>query len=361
MIPTHVANQEVGTTGQGTATRRASADDSELGVRPVRTSGEYPTTSPRDRAVVRRTATELAQPQSGVLSRDLLMTCGADDRVIRRELAAGRWRRHGRQTIALHTGDLDVVAQRWRAIWESGVRIAAIDGVTALKAAGLTGFTEETIHVSVRHSMTIRPTPGVVVHKLIRRLPDELLDNGLPRTRPAIAAVRAAQWARSDRQAALVLAMTVQQRLATGDQLLDASIRVRRRNRRRLIHLLAADIADGAHSLGELDVVAACRARGLPEPSRQAVRRLPTGTAYLDLEWHGAKLAVEVDGSGHFWGLQPSDDALRFNEILLQDTLVLRVNLLGWRLDPQAYVDQICRAYFARTGSTAGSRYFATF
>lgn len=104
-------------------------------------------------------------------------------------------------------------------------------------------------------------------------------------------------------------------------------------------------------------MVAACRARGLPAPARQAMRRLARGKVYLDLEWPQARLAVEVDGSGHFGGLQPADDDLRINEVLLQDTLVLRVNLLGWRLEPRAYLDQICRAYDSRV---TGSRYSAT-
>jgi very-short-patch-repair endonuclease len=142
--------------------------------------------------------------------------------------------------------------------------------------------------------------------------------------------------------------MPVQQRLCTGAQLVEAESLIRGRNRRRLIQVLVHDIADGAHSLGELDVVAACRRRGLPEPTRQVVRRLPNGRAYLDIAWKEARLVVEVDGAGHAQGVQVIGDDLRQNEVQLGDELVLRVSLIGWRLVPEAYLDQICAAYWSR-------------
>jgi hypothetical protein len=41
-------------------------------------------------------------------------------------------------------------------------------------------------------------------------------------------------------------------------------------------------------------------------------------------------------------------DDLRQNEVQLGDELVLRVSLIGWRLVPEAYLDQICAAYWSR-------------
>lgn len=302
----------------------------------------------RDARVLRARLGSDAEAFGGVLSRDLLTAAGVNDQMIRRQVDGGRWRSWGRQTVALHTAPLDPVARRWRAVWEVGVRVAVVDGVSALQAAGLTGYVDDLVHVSVKHTASISSIDGVAPHKIIRRLPGEALTNGLPRTRPPIAAVRAATWARTDRQAALLLAMPVQQRLVSGAQLVEAAQQVRRRARRRLIHVLAGDIANGAHSLGELDFVQACLKRGLPPPSRQAVRRLPGGRAYLDVEWEEAKLAVEIDGAGHLFGLQPTFDTLRHNDIALRDTLLLRVDLIGWRIMPDAYVDQVSHAYFSR-------------
>ena len=158
----------------------------------------------------------------GVMSRAELRTHGWDFRAIGRQVGSGRWALHGLQTVALHTGPLRVSAHRQRALWEVGEGVAALDGVTALQVAGLQGYDDDRIHVSVKHTARVAEPPGVLLHKVIRRVPDELVGVGLTRTRPAVAAVRAAHWAVSDRQAALLLAMPVQQRLVTAGSLLSA-------------------------------------------------------------------------------------------------------------------------------------------
>lgn len=299
----------------------------------------------------RLSAARAAEPFDGVLSRRLLREEGVDRGVIAREIAADRWVSHGTQTIALHTGSLTPLAQWWRAVWEVGERHTLLDGVSALQAAGLTGFSADAVHVSVRHTAHIGRIHGVKTHKVIRRLPDELAHLGPPRVRSALAAVRAAHWAVSDRQAALVLVMPVQQRLITGPQLMSAVCENVGRNRRALIAMLVADIVDGAHALGELDLVRELRKRGLPAPSRQAVRRGPNGVIYLDLAYDEAQLIIEVDGAGHWLGLAQATDDLRQNSVSIAGELVLRVSLVGWRLNPDAYLDQICHAYWARLDS----------
>ena len=280
-----------------------------------------------------------------MLSRDLLAGIGIDDRMVRREVSAGRWRLHGRQTVAVHTGPLGPSAWRRRAVWEVGAGIAALDGVSALHAAGLTGFEDDVVHVSVRHTAAVRAVDGVRVHKLARRVEGELVAAGVARTRPALAAVRAARWATSDRQAALLLVMPVQQRLCTGTQLLEAAEATRGRTRRRLIPTLARDIALGAQSLGELDFARLCRARGLPEPTRQALRHGVRGRVYLDAAWEDIGLAVEIDGAGHRFGLAVTDDHLRQNKLALADHTVLRMDLVGLRLEEQRFMDQVVAAH----------------
>jgi very-short-patch-repair endonuclease len=183
------------------------------------------------------------------------------------------------------------------------------------------------------------------VHKVVRRVPGELASVPCVRTVPAVAAVRAAHWAVTDRQAALTLVMPVQQRLVTGPQLLEAVRAIRGRNRRRLIRALATDIADGAQSLGELDFARLCRRRGLPEPTRQAVRVRPGGRAYLDAAWDDIGLAVEIDGSQHQWGAAATDDHFRQNALVLGGERVLRMTLMGLRLSPDRFMDQVCEAH----------------
>ncbi|CCH78820.1 conserved hypothetical protein [Nostocoides japonicum T1-X7] len=297
---------------------------------------------------LRHDAAAAAKAHSGVVSRTALAELGIDARMVAREVAAGRWRTHGRQTVAMHTGELDDVAKRWRAVWEVGTRVAAVDGVSALQAAGMTGFEEPTVHVSVVHRIALRSHTDLRVHKIIRRVPQEVTEAGLPRVKPAYAAVRAAQWACSDRQAALLLVMPVQQRLVTGAQLRSAATSIPGRARRGLVRTLVRDIADGAQSLGELDFAALCRQRGLPEPSRQVVREGPDGRIYLDVRWDNG-LVVEIDGTAHQSGLSVSDDHLRANLVTMDGDIVLRMDLVGLRLRQEEFMDQVALAYLTRS------------
>jgi len=200
---------------------------------------------------------------------------------------------------------LDPVGRFWRAVHETGGG-ALVDGTSALRAAGLTGLDDDVVHVSVHMLARAPDVTGVRVHKVSRRLVSETVPAGLPRTRPPVAALRAAQWAVTDRQAALVLAMPVQQRLVTGEQLQAARAEYVGRRRRALVATLIDDIADGAHSLGELDFEALCRRRGLPVPERQVVVSGPGGRCYLDVRWR-------------------------------EGLMVLRIPLIGLRLEPKAF------------------------
>ncbi|HEX6055744.1 MAG TPA: hypothetical protein VFY98_08030 [Intrasporangium sp.] len=211
------------------------------------------------------------------MSRRTLAAQGISRHDVRSEIAAGRWCAVGRQTVATHTGELSELARRWHAVWETGEAIAAVDGVTALQHAGLTGFTDDRIHVSAVHNRNTDALAGARIHKVIRRVSGELVAAGLPRTRPEVAANRAAHWAVSNRQAALILLMTIQQRLTTPSRLAAAQRLVRGRTRRAFVRAVVRDIAFGVQSLGELDFATLCRERGLPEPSRQEVRKGPKG------------------------------------------------------------------------------------
>lgn len=285
-----------------------------------------------------------AEPYGGVLSRALLKDLSVDRNVIARTVADARWRLHGRVTVATHTGPLSPLAQQWRAVWEVGIGYAALDGVGALHAAGLTGFEEPMVHVSVPFAVTGRNVPGVQVHRL-HRGKDEIVGPGPPRVRTALATVRAAQWARSDRQAALLLTLPVQQRLVHPAHLTSV-VRVDRvRGRRPLLVTLVDDIADGAHSLGELDFARMCRHRGLPKPDRQFIVRTATGRVYLDVRWLQLGLVVEIDGSGHREGLAVLDDNFRQNAVSIREDVVLRYGLLALRLDEAAVMDQVCAAH----------------
>ena len=256
-------------------------------------------------------------------------------------MRARRWAAHRRQTIATHTGDLSELAAWWSAIFEVGSG-AALDGSTALRAAGLRGF-DDVLHVSTPKSARPRRPRDVHVHETRRRRSDDLVDVGLPRVRAPIAAVRAALWARSDRQAALVLAMAVQQRITTPEALTTAFSAVRRHRRRKLIGQILADLALGAQSIGELEFARLCREYGLPEPDRQTLRRGPDGVYHLDTAWTPYGAIVEIEGLHHLEATQALADTSRQNELTIGNDRVLRIPVIGLRVSTDHYMTQVTR------------------
>lgn len=295
------------------------------------------------------TAMAAAASYGGALSRRRLRELGISRDEVRLQVRQRRWVAHGRWTIATHTGELSTLARRWRAVWEVGERIAVLDGPTALQQSGLERWKDDAIHVSVPHTAAVRPVDGVVVHK-VRSRPESLLLRGdLPTVRPAPAAVRAAHWAVSDRQAALVMVMPVQQRLCTGTEILETTQMVRGRTRRAFIARVAGDIALGAQALGELDFAVVCRQYGLPEPSRQVIRHGARGRIYLDVRWE-CGLVAEIDGAGHRWGLAVMDDNLRQNALSIQGDTVLRIDLLGLRIAEEQFMRQVVTAHARLSG-----------
>lgn len=286
----------------------------------------------------------LAAPYDGVVRRADLLGEGLSDHDVRTEIDRGVWHRVGVHTISVEGTRLSGRGPMWRALWEAGPR-AVLDGPTALLAAGLKGWEEAQVHVSLPNNASVRPFAGVVHHRL--RDVGPVLTCELRRTRPEVAAIRAAQWARSDRAAATIVAMTVQQGLVRPETLLERWRGLRSSARRSLLDGVIDDVCDGAHSLNELDVAAACRRRGLPPPQHQAVRTGEGRRVYLDLLWEAEGVHAEIHGAHHQQGVAGVDDALRGNAIAIRNADVrisLQIPVLGWRLHPERFLDQIEQA-----------------
>lgn len=286
----------------------------------------------------------LAELQDGVVSRRQLYALGVPRWLVRREVLSRRWIRVGDQAVRLHTGPLSPEGHRWAALFVGGPR-AMLDGASSLVASGLERFDEARVRVSVPRGARIRHRREYDVRQTRRWSADDLLQGpGIPRTRPAIAALRAALWARSDREATYVVTAAVQQGLVRPGEFGVELLRIRRDRRRAMLHELVNELLDGARSLGELDVARALRERGLPAPERQVLRRDSRGRYYLDLYWPQFKLVVEIDGIHHTWAENVVGDALRQNALTMQGDRVLRLPLLGFRLEQEAFLDQIQQA-----------------
>jgi very-short-patch-repair endonuclease len=285
-------------------------------------------------------ARRLASGQGGVLSRPQLYGLGITRWEIRGQVRGHRWQLIGDQAVHLGNGDLSSVGEQWAAVFQGGPR-ACLDGGSALVAAGLERYAVERVRVSVPRGARIRRNRRFNIRQTRRWSEHDVIRAGIPRTRPATAAIRAALWARTDREATYVLLLAVQQRLTDATTIGRELLRIRRDRRRLLLHSIVNELLDGAQSLGEIDVAVMIRRRGLPPPTRQALRRDRRGRYYLDLYWPAYRLVVEVDGIHHAWVEHIVGDALRQNALALDGDTVLRIPLLGLRLQPDDFVDQI--------------------
>ncbi|WP_183100922.1 DUF559 domain-containing protein [Nocardioides pelophilus] len=315
------------------------------------------TTSNRSTAERRRrhraAAESLADGQGGVVTREQLHVLGMSSAAIAANLDAGRWQELGVHCIVVHTGPLSEHARWWAAVLESGPR-AYIDGESSLVCAGLEHYTPHAIRVTVPRGARVRHRgTGVDIRQTRRWDLEDVVADPVPRSRNPVAAVRACLWARTERQAQLLVTMTVQQGLARVEDIAAAALTVRRDRRRTLLGDLLIDLDGGIGSLSELDVLRGCRERGLPEPDRQALRRTSRGSYFLDFRWKEWAVVVEVDGIHHAWAQNLVADALRHNTLAIEGDIVLRLPVLGLRLCPDEFFAQI-EAALRRAGWTPG-------
>lgn len=289
----------------------------------------------------------LAERQGGVVSRPQLAEMGITRGEVAAHLRGGRWQAVHTQSVAVHTAPVAEEGLFWAAVFEAGDR-GALDGASSLVAAGLEHYTEPTIRVSVPRGVLARRASGVTIRQTRRLERSDVVPVGIPRTRNHVAAVRGALWARSDKQAALLLTMSVQQGLTTGELLGGELLRVRRDRWRMHLSAVVGDLVAGVRSLGEHEFATLCRVRGLPEPTRQVIRRGRDGRLYLDVVWEQWGVVVEIDGIHHTWASNVVADALRQNTLTLGDALVLRLPLLGLRVAEAAFFEQVEAALVAR-------------
>lgn len=310
------------------------------------TKGERPRTrAAREERLQRVRA--LAGRQGGVVSRDQLRELDITRDEVAAHLRAGRWQAVHTQSMAVHTAPLAEVGRWWAAVFEAGHR-GCLDGASSLIAGGLQHYTEPTIRVSVPRGVLVRRAVGVTIRQTRRLELSDVMPTGIPRTRNHVAAVRGALWARSDKQATLLLTMSVQQGLTTGELLGGELLRVRRARRRMHLAAVVSDLVDGVRSLGEHEFATLCRLHGLPEPTRQALRKGRDGRLYLDVAWEEWGVVVEIDGIHHTWATNVVADALRQNTVTLGNAIVLRLPLVGLRVAEAAFFEQIEDALVAR-------------
>ena len=162
------------------------------------------------RAQRTRAALAIAELHDGVAHRADLRTVGVTRADVRTEIGADRWMTAGKHTVVIGSGTLTLRRRHWQAVWESGSG-AVLDGAAALVASGrLRLHADPDRRLAAPQQPQAHPAPGVVRH--LRSTMPPALAVGIPRVKPEWATIHAAQWAVSDRQAALLLCLPVQQR-----------------------------------------------------------------------------------------------------------------------------------------------------
>ena len=214
----------------------------------------------------------LAADHGGVAHRRDLRAAGVSRDDVRTEVAAGRWTPAGTHTVIIGTASRRRGA-RWRAVWESGAG-AVLDGVSALHAAGLSGFTSPTIDVTRADGESTQagaPGCGPPGGERSDRWSVPASRGSSPSSRLCGGRCAALRPRRarpvSRRPAAAGRPGPTRRGVGT----------VRRSRRRALLDAVIPDVCDGAHSLGGARLRRMCRRAGLPPPTRQACGPGPEG------------------------------------------------------------------------------------
>lgn len=305
----------------------------------------------RQRGIERRERVELdSRSRGGITTLRMLRQLGVSYDEAYAEISAGRWHRVGRRAISV-TGPLPTsdLARWWWAMIEVGGG-AALDGESSLQSWGLARWTTDGVHVSVHRGARYHRTDGVSLHVLRDR--GEISKGRILRTPAPVAALRAAMWAKTDRQAAALLSMPVQQRIVSPADLTAAWSRVGRCPRKDVLAQLVPLVADGAQALSEIDFARLGADRGWPQPDRQAVMRTSRGRIYLDVRFRAYRTICEVNGIQHYEGTAVVDDAVRRNAHAIGTQTALEIPAVGLVLDPRPLLDQVEQAL--RKGGWSG-------
>jgi hypothetical protein len=250
---------------------------------------------------------------------------------IRHRLGTSRWQQPHRAVYVTTTGELTWSQMRWVALLyaapEPEQMTAFIAGRAALELHGVRNLRNIAVEVLVSDARQLERAPKwAIVHRTSRLPKSEIQCRGsMPCTIPERSMVDAAQWASSDREARMLIAMSFQQRvvgLTAVNRVLTGLPMIRRQS---LIARTAIDAAGGAHSLAELEFLRLSRSAGFPEPKLQYVRRDATGRRrYLDAYYEKYGIHVEIDGVQHADPSRAWADMERQNQLWIRGDRVLR-------------------------------------
>ena len=172
------------------------------------------------------------------------------------------------------------------------------------------------VHVSVTDRRTIRPQPGLVVHRPLQLDESEAtLRNGLCVTSVERTVVDLCAHL-SPREASYLIARTVQSGSTSPYRLLAQVERHQRLHGAKRARLSLADLEVGQGSGAEVELLRMVRRWRLPPPETGVVLETPFGRRYPDLFWPTARVACELDGRSYHIDPQDWDNDLARDDAL---------------------------------------------
>jgi len=239
---------------------------------------------------------DLAERQSGVISRRQALSSGLGKDLIAARLDQGRWQRIHTGIYAIYSGSVDRNSALWAAVLRSGPG-AVLSHHTAAELDRLADKQSTLVHVTIPTSRRVMPIQGVVMHTRVdaervthpSRLP--------PRVRLEETVFDLADTCDDPVDAIAWVATAVGRRLTTQQRLnVTLSRRARLRWRDDLGRILSPDLS-GVHSALEYRYVRDVeRPHALPKGNRQAISVSRTRRAYRDVLYEGFGVVVELDG-----------------------------------------------------------------
>jgi hypothetical protein len=290
---------------------------------------------------------DLAVRQDGMIARRQLRPLGIDRHQVRNQIAARRWASRSSTVISTFTGPLGFRHRLWLGALHAGGD-SLVGGLSAATAHGLRRWERDEVSVLVDDQLVLESIPGVRwvrTRRSLETLRDPRSELPLCRLEPAL--LLFAGYTRASRTAHGVLAAAVQQRLTTPERLMAWIEKMQPLRRAAQFRQTLADVAGGAHSIGELDIARICRRFRLPRPDRQVQRRDAAGRLrYTDCEWtlaNGHLVVLEIDGGFHMELEHWQDDIVRERRLSDPGRTAIRCTTRELRDEPDQVVADLRR------------------
>ncbi len=276
----------------------------------------------------------------GLITRAQLSVAGYSSESVRRRVDRRLWQLITPQVVLLHSKPVE----RLEEISAAAMHFAngVVTGSAALELHGLPGPDDLRIDLITPRGGKVTPSARWKIHTSENDIP--LLKSWPPQTELAFSTAFAMGTARTARQGAFYGTWALSQGLVTFEQLNQVCDNLGFVRIGRFARLRFAIMAPGAMSVHELDFLNLCKQFGLPQPALQQPRVDSQGKRrYLDaLFTSGSKsVAVEIDGVGHLEFDVKLDDAVRSNEMALQNIPIVRIPGIALRSDPSPFMRQI--------------------